>query len=425
MTAMKTSELVLPGIRAHMGDRIYYLTAMRMSDIAARISSADQILEGTSLDDLLQRRLTDRTAGVGRYLIRQNQRFFNSLVVGSYGGRPNWHEVTVTDVPQSYDGELPAHLEGTIGFLVLNGDEILFAIDGQHRIAGIREALTARPSLGDEEVGVIFVAGITGKSRNEDPEGFRRTRRLFTTLNRYATKVSKSEIIALDEDDPVAIITRDVVQGYPPFVGRISLARGTSLHRRDVQNVTTIVTLYDCLDVFLQRGTGREWEELKRRRPLEEDLREMKDEAWELWDAFVEFFPELRALDSVSGSAGGVGRYRSDGGGHLIFRPVGLLMVVRVVRALMDFMRMTAPQAVAAVSEGPMQLSDNTWVGLLWDSVNRRMMTDKDRQGAAFRFLYHEAGGDLQLAGSSRAEVRRELAGIMNRSEQEILDGWL
>ena len=50
-----------------------------------------------------------------------------------------------------------------------------------------------------DEVSVIFVA------HEATSQGLERTRRLFTTLNKTDRPVSKGDIIALDEDDVVAI----------------------------------------------------------------------------------------------------------------------------------------------------------------------------------------------------------------------------
>jgi len=44
-----------------------------------------------------------------------------------------------------------------------------------------------------------------------------RTRRLFTTLNKTAKAVTKGEIIALDEDDVMAIVVRNLVENHPHF----------------------------------------------------------------------------------------------------------------------------------------------------------------------------------------------------------------
>jgi DNA sulfur modification protein DndB len=71
----------------------------------------------------------------------------------------------------------------------------MFAIDGQHRLAGMKEAVVSQPALGADEVSLVLVAHQTSKS------GLERTRRLFTTLNKTARPVGKGEIIALDEND--------------------------------------------------------------------------------------------------------------------------------------------------------------------------------------------------------------------------------
>ena len=222
-------RLMLPALRSKMGDWWYYSSVMRMSDIAERVSIAKEIHQSRSLRDLLQRQLTDRAGEIADYLIRQDQRFFNSLVVGTYGGDPKWHEVSMSRGPSAPDCHFPTELQGILGLLVLDGNERLFALDGQHRVAGIRRALERNPALGREEVSVILVAGVTQDRRDEDPAGFERTRRLFTTLNRYAKPVSKMDTIALDEDDSVAIVTRNLVETHSP-VPRENIVRFREQH---------------------------------------------------------------------------------------------------------------------------------------------------------------------------------------------------
>src|SRR5205823_2004735 len=133
---------------------------------------------------------TNRSGEIQTYLRSQPLRFFNALVIGTYGGHPQWHEVSIRRL-ESRIGDSPAYLEGALGILTLEGTEKLFAIDGQHRVAGIEKAVGEKPELGDEEVCVIFVSGVVAEKRSEDEQGFERTRRLFTTLNRYAKPVSK------------------------------------------------------------------------------------------------------------------------------------------------------------------------------------------------------------------------------------------
>ena len=75
--------------------------------------------------------------------------------------------------------EVPENIEGTMGLLELRGDEKLFAIDGQHRVKGIKEAIGKNEALRKEEVCTIFIQGVIASRRDHDPDGFQRTRRLF------------------------------------------------------------------------------------------------------------------------------------------------------------------------------------------------------------------------------------------------------
>ena len=256
--------LHLPALRAHMGDWVYYISFMPMSEIAARISIAESIHSAETLQELLQRQLSNRSGDIKAYLDTQPQRFFNALVVGTYGGNPQWHEVAIRKI-ESKLSDPPDYLEGALGILTLQGTEKLFAIDGQHRVAGIQKAVEGKPELGKEEVCVIFMAGVTAEKRKKDQQGFERTRRLFTTLNRYAKPVSKRDIIALDEDDVIAITTREAVESLPLFRNKVSIRQTKSLSVSDGVSLTTIVVIYDALDRFF-RTQPRVWSRFKRQR---------------------------------------------------------------------------------------------------------------------------------------------------------------
>ena len=219
---------LIPALRACMGDWVYYVTFLRMEQIAERISIAQEIHSSKVLKDMIQRQITDRSKQISDYLLKQPQRFFNALIVGVYGGSPDWYELDIR-TNHLFDAEaLPRELDGVLGFLRLDGTEILFAIDGQHRVEGIKQALQENAELKQEEVSTIFVA------HRNDPVGMERTRRLFTTLNRYAKPVSKSEIVALDEDDILAITTRELVEKHPLFQEKISLSKTKAVAVREV-----------------------------------------------------------------------------------------------------------------------------------------------------------------------------------------------
>ena len=98
----------LPALRATMGDWVYYISFMSMEDIATRVSVVDDIHTSESLKEWLQRDITDNSLKITEYLLIQEQRLFNAIVVGTYGGEPNWHEISVTG--RDFDeGYLKAH----------------------------------------------------------------------------------------------------------------------------------------------------------------------------------------------------------------------------------------------------------------------------------------------------------------------------
>src|SRR5690625_6242423 len=110
---------------------------------------------------MIQRQLKrGRSDEIAAYLETQKERLLNSLVVATYGGEPNCH--ALSDVRSKKDSELEKLDEETIssiGFLTFRGDENLFALDGQQRLAGIKKAIKDGVDQDPyDELSVIFVA---------------------------------------------------------------------------------------------------------------------------------------------------------------------------------------------------------------------------------------------------------------------------
>ena len=414
-----TNQLILPALKAQMGDWNYYITFMRMADIADRVSTVEDIHTSKSLRELLQRRLTGRTKEIKEYLKTQPQRFFNALVIGTYGGNPQWRELQIR---QTDDVELPIYLEGALGVLILDGSERLFAIDGQHRIVGIKNATIDKPGLREEEVCAIFVAGVSQSARSRDEEGFQRTRRLFSTLNRYAKPVSKGDIIALDEDDTVAIITRRLVEEYSSLDGKISKNLTKNISIKDKRSLTTIVTLYEVLDIFMRNKSITEWVKFKRTRPSDSILEEFYGKAINFWKKLEINFKPMQLILESKPEDEIAANYRHNGGGHLLFRPIGLLLYGKVIKKLMDS-ELSYRNSVNRFAKIPMELSEEPWVGLLWDKTNQRMLTSPENQKIGFQMAFHSIGGDLlklRSRSTSRKKLKKELAGILNQNVNEV-----
>ena len=410
---MKNKTELIPALRAHMGDWIYYVTLLRMEQIADRISIAEKIHSSNALKEMIQRQITDRSKQIADYLVKQPQRFFNALIVGVYGGSPNWYELEVRSNRLFNAEALPRELDGILGFLRLDGTENLFAMDGQHRVEGIRQALRKNSKLKQEEVCVIFV------SHRNDPAGMERTRRLFTTLNRYAKPVSKSEIVALDEDDVIAIITRELVENHQLFQEKISISKTKAISVRDNRSFTSIITLYEVLEILFG-NKGRAWVKFKRHRPDDDVISQFYAKSACFWDTMIEYFPPLKKVQVSHPDENISGRYRNREGGHLLFRPIGLLIIAYVVRQAKD-LGLSEREAIKRISKISMKLTDEPWVGLLWDQTNRRMTIETTRQKVAKHLLFYLIGGNLSEIKTSLEDLQQEYAGLLNRNKSELV----
>lgn len=400
------TSVYLPALRAMMGDWIYYISFMKMKEIAARVDFAEDIHESRSLNDLLQRAVTSRSSEIVRYLLTQKQRFFNSIIIGVYGGSPRWVELTLKGNAKLSLGELPDYLIGSVGYLLLSGEENLFAIDGQHRVAAIDDAVKSNNALEDEEVAVIFV------SAKQDAANRQRTRRLFSTLNRYAKPVGQRDIIALDEDDTTAIIARKLINEYKLFEHqRINTkVSGKSIPTSDDRCITTIVSLYDTLNIILKNKPAKEWKTFLSARPDEEVIATYYKQAKLYWDNLQNTFKELHLLSKNQVE---IKTLRYKGGGHLLFRPIGLQIVTEVTKLFME-KGLSQRAALLRISKVDLELSSKPWAGLLWEPIKKRMITRKENQDVARKLLYYMTKGNLSSIKTDEIKLKEDYASAIN-----------
>lgn len=412
MNMSTNNTLSVPALRAHMGDWIYYAAFMRMSDIAARVSLADDIHKHKGLRDMIQRSVdkSKHAESIKEYLLSQQQRLFNSLVIGVIGGAPDFYELKIGGSNRIQPHQLPSYFEGALGVLEFTGGEKMFAIDGQHRVVGIGRAVADRASLGDEEVIALFVG------HKNTPAGLERSRRLFSTLNRYAKPVSKSDIIALDEDDIVAILTRRLVEQNNFFSKFLLVKKGKGIQVTDKRFFTTIEALYDTIDILLKKENRKgEWARFKKFRPVDSSLDKNYKELESFWDEMIDSFAPLSELAGSSPDDQVAARYRSRAGGNLLFRPVGLLFIVGAIRRLVDA-GYKREQVVAAIGNLDLALDARPWEKLIWDPVNRRMLVSGENRVVAEHILVYGLTGNEKLIGQSERSLRKEWAGLIGQT---------
>jgi len=273
------------------------------------------------------------------------------------------------------------YLDRTFGVLRLSGEEEMFAIDGQHRTAAIKVAVIANPELCSEEVPVVFVA------HRKTKEGEIRTRRLFSTLNRYAKPVSISEIIALDEEDNAAILTRKLIEQFPRFSGKIAFAKGKSLSPTNKKDFTNIILLYEIIvtlltkKVFIPSVAVDGYEPIRfttRRLPeqvLNKEYEGLKADFNEIIDG-LPFLQKFFATGTVN---------RAAKSSNLLFRPVGQIVFFNVYRIAGFYGK--KKEVLEYFATDTFNITNPVWNKVFVDPITKTLITTQQVQRAAILLL--------------------------------------
>lgn len=403
-----------PALRGRFGDWAYYATLMKLEQVASRIDYAKDIHSSQSLSELIQRELREgRAKEICEYLQKNDDRFFNSLVVAIYGGSPGWHELDVSGFGEDID---PEDLDDTalhsVGYLSLTKSEQIFALDGQHRLAGIQQALEANSDLGTEELSVIFVA------HHNTTEGMQRTRKLFTTLNKQAKPVKKSEIIALDESDAMAIAARHLVENHKYFnAGQIdTLRKQANLPNADYKHFTTIINLYDVLCTVIpfvkERMKGEDAQKLKLYRPSDSKLDEYLKFSEKFFEDLAKSFPRLQEYFSATDKTSILKQVRTDEGGHILFRPIGISIfsdVLKELRASLSY-----SEAMKKIRGLPVNLNEAPYVNTVWNP--HRQTIDTRRAALCRDILLYMLG-----RGKNVDRLKARYASVLEMDESEVV----
>lgn len=396
---MKTSELNkklnLPCLKGRIGDWFYYCSTMPFGEIAKRVKLPVEIDKKYSdlslkLGEWIQRDIVkERIEPIAHYLSNQKERFFNSIVLGIYDGEPSWQEFEIKIGESSEDSQLSEvdlrHFSQTFGILRLSGNESIFAIDGQHRVMGIRKAVYDKPKeFQYDEVSVIFIAHKT------DEIGLKRTRRLFSTLNRYAKPVNKGEIIALSEDDNCAVITRMLIENNEYLKDRIAINKNKSISQNNNKDFTSVIMLYDIVHRVLTNKSivgyanvvkGRDKVNYTNTRLKESeiinDLKIMED-------LFVKLINEIPALKKYFIGNESIKRENKDS--SLLFKVIGQNVFFDVIKAALNEDKLE--QAIEIFSDQDFSLNNPIWYSIFWDSEKQSLITDTANQKYAKNLFF-------------------------------------
>ena len=335
--------IFLPALQGKFGDWVYYTGIMPLSEVKRRIGFARELHQNKRLGELIQRQLQDsgsgkrnRASAIADYLQSNNGRFFNAIVVGIYGGEPVWHPFDIQTRPE-FDRENIEYLaeQERIGFLELRGTERMFALDGQHRVAGIYRALENGGDASNDILTVLFVPHIDSKT------GIQKTRRLFVDLNKRAVPVGTKDIIILDEVELPAILTRRLVDEHTWFSrGQVDIGRFTATISPNSAALFSIATLFNIIKCTLPNALAASQED---RRELREtsSIRLSEDRINYYYRRACTYFEGLADINQQlkdyleQGPESGIANVARDANNrNVLFRPAGQMAFAGAIAAL-------------------------------------------------------------------------------------------
>lgn len=239
--------LNVPATRGRMGSTTYYTANFPLGSVVKLFSyDPDTQMSELPIEERHQRALKkQRIPEIAEYILLDDY-IFSSLTV-------------------SVDADLrfePSDIDVNLGILHLPMDANWIVNDGQHRVAGISEALRREPSLRNDTISVVILPD----------EGLERSQQIFSDLNRTVQKTSKSIDILFDHRSPINRITNECVSAVPLFKDRTDKER-VSLSIRSAA-FATLSAVQAANSALLAHVPAED---------LEEDFDTYRDLAIEFW----------------------------------------------------------------------------------------------------------------------------------------------
>lgn len=243
--------LAVKGIQAN---KEYFVSMVPLSTIPKLFVFTDEELPP---EVRAQRKLNkSRIPEMKRYILENpNSYVFSSLTVS-------------VDSDISFKAVSDSH--PCIGEITIPMDAKFLVNDGQHRKAAIEAALKENPKLKYEHISVVFYHDL----------GLKHSQQMFSDLNRYAIRPTKSLNILYDDRDALSIIVRGIAQEAPFFKDLVEMEKTTISNRS--KSLFTLSAIYHGTEALLKDFEGNK-----------EDAKSL---AYRYWNEVSNYIPQWEAV---------------------------------------------------------------------------------------------------------------------------------
>ena len=324
----------IPAICGKLGSTNYWVATLKGKELVERLIIPKELdgWDDISIEERYQREINHNRVkkDIAPYLATDPDRFFGSLIVAIMNPEGLSFEPLgdmVSKLPALYKT-----VAENMGFLTFTGGEILVPLDGQHRLMAVKFAISGKDSegkdipdieactsLAQEDITVILVPYQKDKAR-----------KIFNKVNRYAKPTSKAQNLITDDDDIVAVITRDIADRL--LGSRMVNFETNALNKQSVE-FTTLSTLYDSIELIIE-SKGHKID--KNVRPDRAKSKLLTQETEYVWGLLIEKIEHFFAALSDK-SENGDDRRREIRQEFVIGKPIGQYSLVRSFLRLQAF----------------------------------------------------------------------------------------
>ena len=401
----------VPALRGRFGETEYWLTTMKIGEFIRNIHLPKEVpgWEDLTIEERYQRNINLNRVRkeIAPYFATDDYRFSGSLVLAVLN-HENMEFEPLTSVIGNRSLLAQYRLGANeMGFLTLDGGEILVPLDGQHRAKAFKFAIEgaddsnrqiagmkSNPELANDQVSVILIRFETTRAR-----------RIFNKINRYAKPTTKGDNLITDDDDAMAVMTRDLLGEDGVISARLVRIESNTLNKT-APEFTTLATFYDA-NLAIVHGLGVVGSGTPQQ--MDEDQRELvMDEVesrWQLLLSGIDLWNKAISDPSETGDS-----VRTDIREQtLLGKPIGQLSLIR------GFMLMRERCEGVPESELCSRLNlinwgveDTIWHGILMNP-NGRVMSGRTTVNRAAEFIAHLGGA--QLTGEESKTLLKHIYG--------------
>ena len=388
---------VLAAMKGKFGSTDYFILAMKAQELLANTHIPAEMpgWEGLLLEEREQRDINYARVKnqIAPYLASDPDRFFGAIIMMAKNLDVNNFE-PIEKYAKSALPHIYKESSSLMGFLTLSGKELLIPLDGQHRLKAISFAMSgadqngkpisgmsSQPGLAEDEVTVILV-----------PHDSTKARKIFTKVNRYAKPTTTGQNLVTDDDDILAVLSREIANDQTIIGARLVKYKSNTLNNKE-HYFTTLATLAECNEAILRAHIGKKrFGKLDRTRPVEKDEATLfRNKVQEVWKFLVENI-DLFSICLEDKDEGGDDKRREIREDYLLGKPVPQVSMVTAFANLTEApTNLSYEKAAKKLNSVAWKKDDPEWDRLFMTggrliTKNRKLVAD---------ILYYRAGGKL------------------------------